>query len=60
MKSDFSLARKRLGIYFNPGDFRYSVQQGPENAGQDDPRLRKAILAALAAFNRVYDKEQDV
>lgn len=54
MKFDFSLAKRRVGIYFNNGKHRFAVQVDAEHADNPEPQLVAAIDAAEEAFTRVY------
>jgi hypothetical protein len=51
--SNFSLAKKRPGIYFNDGELTFSVQAPDKLNGKEGPLL-EAIRAARAEFCRVY------
>lgn len=53
MRSEFSLAKNRPGVYFNNDSARWSVQV--QRGFPADPKLIAAIKAAEAEFLRVFN-----
>lgn len=55
MKHDFSLAKKRLGIYINMPDFSWSVQ-----SPSDVPTNEVLVECMKAAYDAFQAKEQEL
>lgn len=56
MRNDFSLARKRIGIYINMPEFSWSCQMQKDCT--PTPEVLEALKAAFDAYQAVEDKHR--